>query len=337
MEQITVRLISKRGLCDQIITGFLMLEERLGRKRFPLRFERVNGHPDASTPLVEVQIGDALLYYDTEDCYWATPHMKNLLDSCTAYFKRSYSEDENQKRFTEDQHAKIHPLGFYYSARYPMGLSLRALQIEGRKLPRSLSRVTPAELEAPPSGNAEPRVMFCTRLWDPDEARDKYKEDRILVSETRIRLIRALREQFGDLFTGGLSDSPYARKLAPDLILPPKTTSRRNYLRQMQNTDIVIASTGLHGSVGGKLGEYVAASRAIVTEPLLYEPTGSFTEGVHYLSFETVDQCLEQVERLRKDPEKIRNMQEENQRYWQEYLRPDILIENSLKTAGIHP
>lgn len=76
-----------------------------------------------------------------------------------------------------------------------------------------------------------------------------------------------------------MSDNACARRLCPELIVPDKLTGKRAYLHRMQHTEICVASTGLHGSTGWKLAEYVAAGRAIVTEPLRYTLPGGFEEG----------------------------------------------------------
>ncbi|MFR9066750.1 MAG: hypothetical protein ACLVJH_07270 [Faecalibacterium prausnitzii] len=106
------------------------------------------------------------------------------------------------------------------------------------------------------------------------------------VNADRIELLHRLQSAFPAQFTGGVSDNACAQQLCPELILPDKLTGKRAYLHRMQHTEICVASTGLHGSTGWKLAEYVAAGRAIVTEPLRYTLPGGFEEGKNYKTYD---------------------------------------------------
>ena len=72
------------------------------------------------------------------------------------------------------------------------------------------------------------------------------------------------------------------------------------------------------------------AAKAIVNERLHYTVTGDFSEGKNYLSFETVDECLVAVERLVEDSELRYAMKQANAAYYEAYLRPDVLVKNTL-------
>ena len=103
----------------------------------------------------------------------------------------------------------------------------------------------------------------------------------------------------------------------------------------MKRSAVCVASAGLHGSTGGKFGEYAAAGRAIVSEPLRYTVPGPFAAGENYLEYTTPEECVEQVRFLLAHPEKIRAMQENNRAYTRDWLTPERLIRNTLETAGI--
>ena len=147
----------------------------------------------------------------------------------------------------------------------------------------------------------------------------------------RIDIIRALRERYGDSFIGGLNDNTLSRTWAPDLIMPAEYTERKRYLKLVHSCDICIGSMGLFESIGGKTGEYVAAAKAIVNERLHYSVTGDFAEGVHYLSFETVEECLDAVQKLVEDPQLRFAMKKANAEYYRNYLRPDMIVKNTLE------
>ena len=99
----------------------------------------------------------------------------------------------------------------------------------------------------------------------------------------------------------------------------------------MQHTEICVASTGLHGSTGWKLAEYVAAGRAIVTEPLRYTLPGGFEEGKNYKTYTSPAQCEEQLRQLLADPAAILAMAQHNADYYQMWLRPEQQVRQALR------
>ena len=107
----------------------------------------------------------------------------------------------------------------------------------------------------------------------------------------------------------------------------------------VKNSDICIANMGLHRSNGGKLPEYVAASKAIISEKLHYEAPGDFANGKNYLEYQTVDECIGNIYYLMNNPHKRYQMMLNNFKYYHDYLRPDRIILNALyqvllKTKG---
>ena len=176
-----------------------------------------------------------------------------------------------------------------------------------------------------------------TRLWndqEPDFSREDNAE-RTYINQMRIDIIRSLREKYGEQFIGGLNDCELSRKWAPDLIMPAKYTERKRYLKLLHSCDICIGSMGLFESVGWKTGEYVAAAKAIVNERLHYTAPGDFQEGKNYLEFNTAQECLDAVERLVTDPQLRFEMQKANEEYYERFLRPDVLVSNTLELTGI--
>ena len=181
-------------------------------------------------------------------------------------------------------------------------------------------------------GDRPVRILFLTQLWNDHEPgfSEEENRERTYINRMRIDVIRALRERYGDAFVGGLNDNALSRAWAPDLIMPAEYTERKRYLELVHSCDICIGSMGLFESIGGKTGEYVAAAKAIVNERLHYTVTGDFAEGKHYLSFETVEECLTAVQKLVDDPELRFAMKQANAEYYRNYLRPDVLVKNTL-------
>ena len=135
------------------------------------------------------------------------------------------------------------------------------------------------------------------------------KEERNRINSMRIAIIRRLRELYPDNFKGGVERSSISERLCPDLILDEKETIKRHYLKQLRHADICIGSMGLHQSIGWKIAEYIAASKAIVAEKFCYEVVGNWTEGMNYIPFSTVEECIEGIDRLIKNPELLHDMQ----------------------------
>ena len=87
---------------------------------------------------------------------------------------------------------------------------------------------------------------------------------------------------------------------------------------------------GLFESIGWKTGEYVAAAKAIVNEEMHFDVTGDFEVGKNWLSFRTTEECLQAVRALTEEPERLYQMKLANERYYQQYLRPDMLVKRTL-------
>jgi hypothetical protein len=86
----------------------------------------------------------------------------------------------------------------------------------------------------------------------------------------------------------------------------------------------------LHGSIGWKFGEYVAASRAIISEPLRYLLPGNFQKNTNYLEFNNPDSLIEQITILLSDQKKTLSIMEANFNYYNNYVKAENLILNTL-------
>jgi hypothetical protein len=321
---------------SQIITGLSMLRER---RVIRLRYERVGDisrYPSGA--MVEVEVAGRRVAFDVSDGYNIDLDLlDDYLATCDAWFKRSFSRPAHAALRHAD---KIHPLGFNYHVMHPAAPRdpvTRLKNFAKTVLPGfspEWTLYTHDKFEAPPpshSNGGPTKILFSARLWPPDLDDDMLNLERERINDMRITIVRELRQKYGDLFAGGLHDTPLARELAPEAILPARQTDRVNYLRTVKQCDICIASTGLHRSTGWKMGEYVAASRAIVAERMHYDVPGNYTEGTHYLSFDTPAQCLAHVERLAGDTTRRHAMMHANHAYYRNHLSPDKLVWNALQ------
>ena len=318
-------------LCS-VVTGFVMLEAQ-GKIRLSVSSSEL-----PSDGILEVRLGGKTLAYDMSDGYnFKRPEaVSDYLKNCDCYFKRSFSDSLNEK-FFPDSKEKIQKWGFnylvtckgnsYFNRRKNIMTAVNLLR--GRK---PLSYFTYDRFECEPDRKKDQKILFMTRLWTADQTTEKNLD---AVNTMRVELCKALRREYGEHCLTGIYDGDYARKICPDLILPGSLTGRNGYLESMKGSDICIGSTGLHGSIGWKTGEYVAASRAIINEKFNYEVTGDFEIGKNYFDFDSVDGCMAHVEKLFSDPDLVYQIKVNNRNYYRNYLRPDVQAANSLKAAGV--
>ena len=268
------------------------------------------------------------------------------------YFKRSLDPSKHAR----DVRRKLVPLGLIYEVwsdefdrfealrilTHQMPWRRRATEFTGYALKLAASwanlgpRANLSLTSGPPDPSQNPRVLFMAGLWDPA---DVARQEPSRVSEfeainlTRSACIRQLRAALGDRFHGGAQRSAFACHYAPDTLLPDaRASSKRRYLETVRDHPICIATMGLHGSNGCKLAEYVALSRAIVSEPLRYLVPGPFEAGSHYLPFESPEECVRQVMLLVERPTLREQLMRNNWDYYNARLRPVALAMRVLET-----
>ena len=172
------------------------------------------------------------------------------------------------------------------------------------------------------------------RTWDPNQnfahLDHKRKLDRDSINHGRANCIRALRNAFGEKFLGGFAPNELAKKYYPDLLLHNNSYNKKNYIEILRASTIGIATAGLHGSLGWKMAEYVAFSRAIVSENFNTSLPGIFSDGSNYLSFSTPEECVNQVQRLLNDNQLRMQMMRKNHAYYLDFLHPKALVAKSL-------
>jgi hypothetical protein len=344
----------------QIIAGFELLARR---GVIELAIERLARGAGTAPPLppnmLDVTLnGEIRLLYDLNDGYDNLVEEPErlygpLLQHYDVCFKRSFSAARNAQLTNG---GKLRPLGLNYmvtipgsAAHWPMPLDPRIEKLKKliRMLPLTVHYYgwyTVERFEDVPRPEEPPFVLFMARMWDvggdsPDTHLPEAKrEERHYINEQRARTIRLCREAFGDLFHGGVAPTPFAVNHYPDIVIADRrAVSRRDYLKRMKQSSICIATMGLHQSIGWKFAEYVAASKAIVTETLHYEVPGVFGENRNYLSFRAPEEAVEAVSRLIRDEGLRMNLMQNNHNYYRHHVRPDRLVLNSLMAAAASP
>lgn len=335
---------------QQIYTGFSLLD-RKGflelKQTIPAEF--LHNKRDANRWVnykfinTKAIINDKIIVlFDAHDWNWID---EEILREADFYFKRSYDE-----AFVSQlkEKAKVFPLGLNYQVtsgatdRFQMQ---RAAFYAGKdKVKAAIKGFYKGErgeaehlgnLEALPNFAAPPKVLFMARAWSPDAIENKAQKEKVeQLNENRAECVRRLRKEFGERFFGGLARDDYAAKRFKDCLLPDENLSnKRKYLEILKSFPVCVATVGLNGSNGWKLGEYVAFSKAIVTEPLQFRVTGDFAKEKNYLEFAAPEQLIESVARLFDDKDLRFSMMMNNYRYYRSYVRPDALVLNSLATV----
>ncbi len=285
-----------------------------------------------------LEINGKNVVIDVADGYGDTTEYKiNLAKNCDYYFRRSFNKELNIKYYGKDLSKKIYPLGMNYYCYYKGEKFDFSRQSTIKKIIRqfmgfkSEKWFTIDKLEYEPSFKQNPKIIFFCRLWEPQE--DEYKEHFETISKMRIEVMRKLKNKYQKSFVGGVFKDSYSLKMCPDLVVSKKYTKRDAYLKQLKKADICIGSLGLGNSTGWKTAEYVIASKAIVMEQPVYDVPGKFCDGENYLSFKTADECLEKVDFLINNPDKIIKMEQKNRDYYLNYLSPDAQMKYVIETV----
>lgn len=320
----------------QIYDGFEKLR-KLGVVN--ITYKRIDAHEN--DPRLKVILdGKHHLIYDLLDGFnWSSGSIEEKLE----FFKKNTKADYYFKRSFKSNLINYAPLGckvFPLGLNYPMSVEGKYKLLKELVLSSSLFKQIkpnhksyPSELfEAKPNLNKIDKIIFYARLWNPIEVKNENsKLEREKINENRIDIIRACKKEFGNMFQGGIIKTPYSETQCDDIIAPKNSTHKLNYLAAVKSSNICISTSGLHDSIGWQMGEYVAASKAIVSMSLNYELPGNFIEGKNYLRYTNIDELLNQINFLLKNKDVQFEIMRQNFEYYNSYLKPDVLVLNTLK------
>ncbi len=342
---------------QQIFTGFNLLH-RKGflklKQTIPAEFLHNKSSADRwnDYKFLNVKVilnGNTRIYYDLHDWNWID---EKLLADADFYFKRSYDRAQISQY---KENSKIFPLGLNYPvvsdqrdffklrrAKFYQGKDRIKTIVKSLKFAETLGFDGGAEqlnyLEALPDFNLEPKILFMARAWDTNRIESREQKESVeQINESRAAYVRALRQEFGLRFFGGLAHDDFSRKYYRDCLLPDESLAdKRKYLEFVKTFPICVATTGLNRSNGWKLGEYVALAKAIITEPLHYQVTGDFAAGKNYLEFTDTEQLRQTAAKLLDDKELRVRLMLENYQYYNAFVRPDSMILQSLAIVAAH-
>jgi len=189
------------------------------------------------------------------------------------------------------------------------------------------------EFEVHPEVPAEAKIYFRTRLYSPEQAPKLHQSGQLKnVNDIRANTIRALKKHFGEQFVGGVRRSAFTKKYYPDCIFP-ENLDMEEHINLSKKYLICVNTSGLHDSTGWKFPEYLAASRCIISEPLKFELPFPIEKQKHYLPFTTPDECVEACRRILNDSKLAFSMRKDNYTYYENNVKPSMIIFRSLETA----
>lgn len=324
---------------NQIYDGFARLQKQgvcrveykkvRGASNKPLLYANINGKNVIYDTL------DGLNWLDGKDLESNIQYFASHDFAVDYYFKRSYSkllEPYVNKRF------QYIPLGLNYDI-HPISMPLSKQRIKDclahSKIVECLcgkKRFLAEDFTYKPILHNENKILFLTRLWDPTgfESTPLYDEWTKL-NNMRIQCVKACREIYKDAFVGGIQLDSFSNEFCPqELIVDSAITRRNNFLKLVKDSNICITTTGLFGSIGWKFAEYLAAARAIITEPLSYVLPGNVQEGLNYLEFTNSDQLIDRINFLLSNPQVMKAMMVNNQQYYINSLQSDQLVRKTL-------
>lgn len=279
----------------QVITGFLLLQ-KASIVNVSLRFDKDYRPRLPTAHIAELRVEDGVtIAYDMIDGYnFAGPvALSEYLNRVDCYFKRSFDAASHANVANG---SRIVPFGLNYPVtvnhRFFAGLGptgLLGLPERAARLIVGARSLDVSRFEDVPRHHSDPQILFQTRTWDPAEVaetNDDWRVEREQMNEMRATCVRLLRQEFGGRFHGGFMPTEHARQHFSDCVIGADMASKRRYMQTLKDTDVCIATAGLHSSNGWSLGEYIAASKAIVSQRLRYD-VPAFREGHHYLGFST--------------------------------------------------
>lgn len=325
---------------QQLSSFYVGCELLQNQKRISFDFNFGNVK-DTLSPILYGMFGSSSFAIDCMDGYnWIRgSQSENLI-----YFKENVNVDflfkRNYDHLIVDLIPKIKVLPFGFNSplglKYPSGLSLLKNFSKNPywaiRYCRLLSGYYDYRTFECSSVQSTPmRILYQVRLWDPSSTQDVHnKSARTQMNQFRIDCVRLLKSSFAKYCIAGVEDSHLSREICPDLIISAEETSRKNYFKLIRNTSIGVTTNGLHNSIGWKMAEYIAASRAIVCEKPYFLFPSHFIKGQNYESFTTTEELGVILEHMLSKPKVTNDMMRENQDYYETYQRPDRLVWNIL-------
>ena len=151
------------------------------------------------------------------------------------------------------------------------------------------------------------------------------------INQYRATLIRLLKTEFKDQFCGGMW---FENQIVPNYkdCLTNIDTDYSNYNRFLKNASIVISTEGFGNSIPWKLVEYMENGRCIVSQQNEHNfryPIDNDTIS----NFKTPKECVELCKTLLNDNEKIIKMGDKSFSYYENNIKPRMVMKQILNES----
>jgi hypothetical protein len=127
-------------------------------------------------------------------------------------------------------------------------------------------------------------------------------------------------------FEGGFSKRRFGYHAGLEQVSATKLYNSKSYLRAQVKGKMAINTPAVHGCLGWKLGEYFALGRAVVSLPISNLFPVPIEHGKHIHFFENEETVDEEIKKLRLDVGYLQYLQKNTNEYYNQYLRPDVVI-----------
>ncbi len=257
---------------------------------------------------------------------------QGLLEWCDVYAKRNLNA-----RHVSALQQKIIPLGLNWACRSRRSMAAaltaiaptlpRASKGRLREIYRYLATPHWKAFEQDPRQPVDRTILFQTRVWEAREAPGEYG-----INDQRIGLLRALKKEFKHRVVGGVVPTPFAFSFCPDLVtnLPCR---QPQYVRWAKKSLIGIYFRSLFDSLAFKMAEYLAASKCIVSEPILNQLPAPLD---FVCTYHSADECLAACERILCDPSLAQAQRQQSWEYYLAQVRPDAHWADLLQRTRQH-
>lgn len=336
-----------------IFTGLSLLAKSNGlqlKVRHPVRTDWRKSAPQNARVHLDLHLsepgGPLSLCFDLADRSDVFFHTS--LQGCRIYFKRSYHQPDVD-RLAPEHRDKVWAFGMNYAcadrssclavlrgiAGHLRAENRRSLLHDRQRLGKIAKRVVrysrlprPDQFEHAAELPKKPFVLFQPRLWEERHVRG---EDVEAVNESRVRIVRLLRQALGPRFRGGLVPTRLARERYPELIsdIPP-----RRYLEHTRQALVGVSTRGLHFSTPWKLAEYLAATVCVVGEPIRNDVGAPLEPGRHYLPSSSPDECVEHCVRILAEPDLQSELRNAAHEYYRSQIEPAAHLRNCIQAAA---
>jgi hypothetical protein len=152
-------------------------------------------------------------------------------------------------------------------------------------------------------------------------------------NERRLRFLRAVRRQPELELSGGFWSQAELPTEFGEFLLDG-SIGHRDYIKGTKASTFVFNTPAVHDCLGWKLGEFLAMGKAIISTPLGRRMPGNFRAGeqIHIVE-DSEDAILAAVDLLHRDHEYRHHLEASARRYWERFLRPDVVIRRLVDCA----